>query len=266
MAAPTRSETRSARSFSGSPPPVTPRRTYSSSTEGEVQSVTSIVSGSVATGSVATGSSSKTGRKNKSRTNNRGLDPPYQKQVLQDIQQYGGLAKVSPSITTFCNTQAQISEDKFALYGTARSKERFRVENKIRGWKLLPEEEFEDVLKDFGVPPVEYFQDFVPPAVVSVPDQARSSSAIPAFVPSAVPSSSAVPISTPSSASVSKPKPVLVSPPPLSSLAANLSFSTSYREPRATSSDEEDVQRERRTMTSKENRIKEVDGVVTGKS
>jgi hypothetical protein len=79
---------------------------------------------------------------------------PRQKELAEDVENYGGLQKIlaHPSgLTLFCNQQSQIDDDKKKLYGEYASKERVQVENKIRNWGWLEGDEYQDILAGFGV-------------------------------------------------------------------------------------------------------------------
>jgi hypothetical protein len=89
------------------------------------------------------------------RSNKRGIEKPQQKLLLQDIEETGGgIKNVSEGLTAFCDKAALKDSNSTILYGVHQSKERRRVENKIRYWaKKLEVKEYLLLLKDFQVSP-----------------------------------------------------------------------------------------------------------------
>lgn len=148
----------------------------SSSTDGENDSVTSV--NSLVQGSTAAGSATSSRKyKNHARTNIRGIDLPYQKLLFEDINNFGGLENAVNHITIFCDQAARSDSTRERFYGAARSKERFRVENKIRSWSKLPAQDLQELLRDLQVvvkrDSVESRSAF--PSLVAFPDPAPSS-------------------------------------------------------------------------------------------
>lgn len=106
----------------------------------------------------------KSGKKsvNVGRTTSHGLDKTLQKQLLKDVEANGGAKHVTTCLTAFCDTQASLDAERRALYGEApRCKERYRVENKIRMWRLFTEQENEDLCRHFGVVPFKFQENAV---------------------------------------------------------------------------------------------------------
>lgn len=152
----------------------------------------SLVSGSVPTGSVAGGSVvSRGSRRNSRYTNSQGLELPLQAQLLEDIEREGGLLAVtSGSLTAFCNKQYQAGQ---VFYGKSRSRDRFRIENKVKHWKSLSSTEYYRFVKDTGITP---YQDRPsssptrtnpPEAPVPNPVQSSTPNPVPPPTPNLVP-------------------------------------------------------------------------------
>lgn len=87
------------------------------------------------------------------RSNKRGIELPDQKVLLQDIEQFGGIEKARGDLTAFCDIQAGKSKNHSELYGAQYTKQRIRVENKIRVWQKLPPKHYNQVLEGLGVLP-----------------------------------------------------------------------------------------------------------------
>ena len=86
------------------------------------------------------------------RSNKRGIELTDQKVLLLDIERFGGIDKVRTDITAFCDSQAPKGINASLLYGSLYSKERTRVENKIRNsWAKLSKAEYQDLLISFGI-------------------------------------------------------------------------------------------------------------------
>ena len=150
---------------------------HSSSTDEDERSEAELLLSPSSTAS----STSKRGprSKNKVRTNARGLEITIQKEILTDLEDSKGLAHVlsqgAHAITAFCDLQAGIGEegepgDREDIYGAPRSKQRLKVNNKIRGWARLSQAEYEQILIGQGIIPYNFRQGKAgPPSVVSVP-------------------------------------------------------------------------------------------------
>ena len=227
----------------------------STSSEDENESVTSLVQGSVAAGSVA----SSTGSRNYGYSNAQGLELPYQKQLLDDVKEYGGLEAARSAGRFFSHCIALDDDKDRSFYGEPRSKARFRAENKIKHWRALKTDEYDHLLNSLGITPSRYrarASDSIP-AQVTVPRTARKGRRSTA-VPDAAPSSQALrPVSA---ATLQGSQSVRQSKSPKGHPKSG-DFHT-YRDTQERSSeDEEDKPPSVLTM---ESRIKIVDGVVTG--
>lgn len=88
------------------------------------------------------------------RTNTRGLELPQQKKLLADIETTGGgLKNVLADLKDFCNSQSEKDANSLILYGTEKSKQRKRVDNKIRYWGKFSGHAYLSILTKFGISP-----------------------------------------------------------------------------------------------------------------
>ena len=87
--------------------------------------------------------------KNPTRSNSRGLPLATQKQVLDDLEESGGIRYILSrlhGLREFCDSLAPENLD---VYGLNNSSERVQVENKIRNWGRLTDGEYALVLQNF---------------------------------------------------------------------------------------------------------------------
>lgn len=155
---------------------------YSSdSTEEDYNSEDNVSVQSLVQGSIASGSPSR--RLDPKRTNCRGLALPYQKILIEDIETSGGIEAVRKDFTKWANKQAKKGGIRAQLYGISRSKQRFRVENKVKKWGNLNSTEYVNLLEELvlsDLAPASQLNSNVTsylPSDVEIPDQEHSKQA-----------------------------------------------------------------------------------------
>lgn len=232
---------------------------YCSTSSGEEDSgsVASLIQGSIAAGSVTS-----SGSRNYGYSNSQGLELPYQKVLLNDIEDNGGLESFTKGLTHFLNSRLALkdAQDR-SFFGNPRTKPRFRVENKIKHWKGLSSEEYEELLTQCEIVPARFREKKVPdsvPSQVTVPTSSTPSQEAPR--PDPVSSTgAAVPDATPS-----QPIPAPVHSKGRKKQAAG-DFVT-YRDTTQSSSSEDERPSTMADSGDSHSRIKIIDGVVTGRS
>lgn len=132
---------------------------------------------SASTRSVRSTNSSRSRTRNPLRSNARGFSEPVLKEVVNDIEDNGGLRYILSTTTGLTNFFNQrVEEGKEAIYGVRGTPARDKIANKVRTWYRLPEEEYKEILLHCAVTPAELRPNFAqeysqaaPPQVVSVP-------------------------------------------------------------------------------------------------
>lgn len=108
----------------------------------------------------------------KTRSNSRSLAPWQQKLLAQDVEEFGGLAKICPPGTgktksrlkEFGDKFAQKDEERTELYGAHDSKKRDKLRNKLQYWRGLPQGEYYKIISDWNILPAAFANS---PAVAS---------------------------------------------------------------------------------------------------
>ncbi|CAB9520236.1 hypothetical protein SEMRO_1085_G239570.1 [Seminavis robusta] len=89
------------------------------------------------------------------RSNNRGLSHTAQKEILEDLEEAGGIKFVLSQTHGIKDLVGQLideDEEKQHLYGVDRtSPARVKAVNKIRFWGRLPDQEYKELLEEFGI-------------------------------------------------------------------------------------------------------------------